>query len=131
MTKEEFDLAFKAEKFYRSTISPSHDIIITLDHHCIGGETGWLQIIHDLVWDLIELGWDRRIGQIKEKFGTLHFYVGATTEAVLDRIRKAEDLSVFTCGKCGNSHARQHEFNGWMLTRCTPCMEHQKDNAAT
>jgi len=57
--------------------------------------------------------------QIKEKFGTLRFYLNQTDE-VIDRIVSfAESMSGCTCEKCG-SPARQSK-GGWITTECTRC----------
>lgn len=43
-----------------------------------------------------------RILEIKEKYGTLHFYTNFTTDKLNAIICKYEDLSMLTCYKCGN-----------------------------
>lgn len=51
----------------------------------------WLPIVDRLIGDLIELGWDKTIIQIKEKFGGLRFYIGKSSDEIGARIRKAEE----------------------------------------
>lgn len=73
---------------------------------------GWVGIVDDLIADLIELGWDKDLQQIKEKFAGLRFYIGGgeydneTWEAISNRIRQAEQESLKTCGVCGSDEGR-------------------------
>jgi hypothetical protein len=40
---------------------------------------GWINILDRLAEDLVAMGWDRRLDQVKEKFGRLRFYVRTST----------------------------------------------------
>ena len=62
---------------------------------------GWLSLVERLIVDLIALGWDRDCQQIKEKFGGLRFYIGASTPEVRARIYAAEEEARVTCAVCG------------------------------
>lgn len=42
-----------------------------------------------------------RAFQVKEKFGTLRFYMETSTSEIQDAIREAEDKSAFICEVCG------------------------------
>lgn len=53
----------------------------------------WYPLIKELIDDLIALGWDKQITQIKEKYGTLRFYINSGTDAIHNRIEKAEEDS--------------------------------------
>ena len=56
------------------------------------------------------------VTQVKEKFGTLRFYVGAATDEHYNYIRFAEALSARTCEVCGApGKMRGH---GWYYTDC-------------
>jgi hypothetical protein len=39
---------------------------------------GWIPILDRLAEDLIALGWDRTLDQVKQKFGGLRFYIGSS-----------------------------------------------------
>lgn len=54
--------------------------------------------------------------QVKEKYGTLRFYVSNGTDAHYAYIDFAERLSAVTCEVCGNRGRRNHY--GWITTRC-------------
>lgn len=43
--------------------------------------------------------------QVKEKFGTLRFYMGTSTEEIQAAIREAEDKSALICEACGKPGA--------------------------
>jgi len=73
-----------------------------------------------------------QVQQVKEKFGTLRFYIGFAPKAIHDLIRKAENDSYFICERCGDD-VRTHEFDGyhsyyrddlgWVQTLCDKCLK--------
>ena len=81
---------------------------------------GWLEILERLAEDLVALGWDRGVYQIKEKFGGLRFYLRdeATTE-MCERVEQAQEESLRTCEDCGRP-GRLRKF-GWWRTLCDGC----------
>lgn len=65
-----------------------------------------------------------QIDQIKEKFGTLRFYVTFADDAIFDMINDAECKSAKTCEHCGNTgemKTRKGAF--WLQTQCEKCAE--------
>lgn len=60
--------------------------------------------------------------QVKEKYGTLRFYVNGANEEHNAYIDMAEAMSSVTCEVCGNKGRRSHF--GWIVTRCE---EHEDD----
>ena len=89
---------------------------------CVG--PGWKDIITSLYEDLIKLGWDRKVYQVKEKFGGLRFYIGEGTTEIFDRIALAEEASLETCEECGKPGTRRYE--GWVKTLCDEHAEMRK-----
>ena len=79
-------------------------------------DKGWYGILKRLIEDLIELGWDKQICQVKEKFGGLRFYTNGVSDDMYKRIRLAEDASYITCEKCGE--LGELRGGGWMATLC-------------
>lgn len=77
---------------------------------------GWYGIIKRLIVDLIELGWDKQICQVKEKFGGLRFYINSGSEEIWQRIQLAESASYITCEKCGE--LGELRCGGWIQTLC-------------
>jgi len=82
---------------------------------------GWHGLLKELIEDLIRLGWDRRVLQIKEKFGTLRFYVADRQPEYLDRIEAAVEHSAEICEECGKAGALRANEKGWYSTRCDAC----------
>jgi hypothetical protein len=86
---------------------------------------GWTGLVDELIEDLLELGWDKNLGQVKSKFGGLRFYIDVsemdedTYRAVQARIRKAEDESFKICEVCGEPGERTGK--GWIETLCPNC----------
>lgn len=79
---------------------------------------GWIGIIDRLAADLVALGWNRDLHQVKEKFGGLRFYIGVGTDAMHDRIDQSELESIKTCEVCGAPGKLRESSTGWLNTRC-------------
>ena len=58
--------------------------------------------------------------QIKEKFGTLRYYVYGGDSYAHNAIRKAEDESYNTCEKCGSKENVETK-GSWLKTLCNKC----------
>ena len=82
------------------------------------GGRGWMDLIKPLVQRCNEEG--VRIEQIKEKFGTLRFYVDSASEELYDAIHAAELASASICQYCGQP-GKQKVIRGWVYTMCGPC----------
>lgn len=78
--------------------------------------SGWGPLMDKLVEDITKLGWDGQIAQVKEKFGGLRFYVGHASDAIFERIAKAEKASYEICEECGMSGVLRR--GGWLKTLC-------------
>lgn len=84
---------------------------------------GWFQ----LLWDLSEKLEDEivksdnkikipLIRQVKEKFGTLRFYVSSDTDTIRTAIQEAERISSITCEICGEAGILRN--GDWLRTLC-------------
>lgn len=80
-------------------------------------QPGWYPLIKELIEDLIAMGWNKRITQVKEKYGTLRFYIGGGTDAIWDRIEKAEEDSEYICEVTGKPGKLRDDI-GWWKTLC-------------
>jgi len=60
-----------------------------------------------------------RASQVKEKFGTLSFYMSSATDEMWDLISEAERKSGETCEDCGAPGRRRG--GGWIVTLCDEC----------
>jgi len=86
---------------------------------------GWGDILERLVIDLANLGWNGEVMQVKEKFGVLCFYVGASNAAIRNRIDQAGEESAITCEWCGQLGSVDERYH-WMLTLCPQCSEKRR-----
>jgi len=118
MTREEFeDYLVSIGGLKNGYYSDRPNIVVCI---CECG-SGWLQMIHDLIEELIEAGWDKRICQIKEKFGGLRFYIGEGNTEIFDIISKYEELSYEICEKCGSTEDVETGGKGWISSLCSKC----------
>ncbi len=90
---------------------------------------GWHGLLQELVEDLVRIGWDRRLRQVKSKFGSLRFYVNQRDDAVRDRINLAEERSAETCEDCGKRGTTLQE-NRWYATLCEDCRSKRRAERA-
>lgn len=89
------------------------------ERSCVG--RGWHGLLKELIEDLIRLCWDRRALQIKERFGTLRFYVADRRPEYLERIEVAVEHSAEICEECGRAGSLRVRDSGWYATRCDAC----------
>ena len=95
--------------------------------HFFSVDNGWFPLIKELIEDLIALGWDKQICQVKEKYGGLRFYINGGSDEIFERITKAENDSYEICEKCGKSGELRNDI-GWYLTLCEEhYLEKKKD----
>jgi hypothetical protein len=96
---------------------------------CWGFEcgSGWEPIIRTLSERLTNLsnleGVHCVAVQVKEKFGTLRFYIDKSTDLMDAVIELAEKISAITCELCGNSGKLGGK--GWISVRCEKCKERE------
>jgi len=90
---------------------------------CFGFEhdDGWFELIYKLSEDLMTISSNLGIKppvavQVKEKFGTLRFYVDGYDESIGKRIDQAEAESAQICEVCGNQGKQRSQ--GWVRTLC-------------
>jgi hypothetical protein len=79
--------------------------------------SGWYPLLKDLIVDLIVLGWDKQICQVKEKFGGLRFYIYEGSDEIHARISKAENQSYEICEVTGKPGQLRTDI-GWIETLC-------------
>ncbi len=90
--------------------------------HCFSGVgKGWIPILDDMVKELVSLGWDKDLQQVKEKFGILRVYVGQTTDEMESVIAVAEERSRAVCEQCGAPGELNTSTRHWWFTACDPC----------
>lgn len=82
---------------------------------------GWYEITADLITDLIAMGWDKRLFQVKEKFGGGRFYIGEGGDMINKRISIWENETFATCEKCGTEENVSKAGPRWRRTLCDSC----------
>lgn len=93
---------------------------------CFGFECGdgWFNIIWNLSEELEKLHPNIKATQVKEKYGTLRFYIAGVPHEVFDDIYMAIDqatlLSAKTCEECGAPGQLCHA-GYWFRTLCPEC----------
>lgn len=93
---------------------------------------GWFQIIYDLskkleayiqelpfAGDGSETCFMPVASQVKEKFGTLRFYLANSDQTMEKMISDANHLSSITCEECGSPGSLRND--GWLHTLCDSC----------
>ena len=78
---------------------------------------GWILLLDDLITKLIALGWQKQLGQAKEKFGGLRFYADGLNELMEQVIDTAEAQSFNICEQCGRPGERR-STGTWLYTSC-------------
>ena len=87
------------------------------DAHYFECNEGWYPLIQQLIEDIIKLGWNRQVTQVKEKFGGLRFYINEGSPEVHARITEAEIKSYTICEMCGSPGETRRD-TGWYRTLC-------------
>jgi hypothetical protein len=102
---------------------------------------GWYEIVHDLsikIEKILEDYAERHkvpegeefaeiemfAIQVKEKYGTLRFYMSTSTDEIQNLIDDAEALSSQTCENCG-SPAKMRGIH-WYEVKCDKCYQEKK-----
>jgi len=115
MSKEEMDNFLVSIGGLKNGWKPDKSPII--DSYIFGVKEGWFPIIKELIEDLILLGWNKEITQVKEKFGGLRFYINGGTDEIHDRIVEAERKSYTICEITGKPGELRKDI-GWFRTLC-------------
>lgn len=85
---------------------------------------GWFDLIYQLCVQITEYaqknGLDPKAMQVKEKFGTLRFYMDGTDEVVDTMAEEAGVRSGTICEGCGAQGENKNRHN-WYSTLCSQC----------
>jgi hypothetical protein len=85
----------------------------------IGG--GWLPLVEETLRKLIEMGWNRHLAQVKQKFGQLCIYTGPLTPEMKQVVKEACKKADMICEECGKPHGLKVPLSG--LAICKECEE--------
>lgn len=85
---------------------------------------GWFDLLKECIENIKKVcertGDETKVAQIKEKFGTLRFYIDAGNDEVYDAIEEAERKSMITCENCGKPGSTRAD-RPWIQTLCDAC----------
>jgi hypothetical protein len=85
-------------------------------------DSGWNKLIDELVEKLNELPEEIYVTQVKEKYGTLRFYIASGSEKAFDIIDLYEEFSSHICEHCGEFYtAKERVSHGWIKILCNKC----------
>lgn len=95
---------------------------------CFECEDGWYELLHQLCLDIQAANPPENfcVVQVKEKFGTLRFYVDNSNKEIDDLIHEAEMKSSSICEYCGSTEkieTRADKGKYWIRTLCSECRE--------
>lgn len=93
--------------------------------HIVG--PGWSGIL-DHLYD--KLPKKLYVMQVKEKYGSLRFYIGSGSNRTFALIDKAEKESEITCEVCGKE-GKIFSIRGWYMCRCPECRKEEEIKSAT
>jgi hypothetical protein len=86
---------------------------------------GWKNIISKLVDEMFQLGWNGEFVQIKEKFGTLRFYLNKPVPISIEiLIEQAEIETKKHCRVCGSTQSVQGNYDSGFFAYL--CDKHRK-----
>lgn len=115
--------------FYDFIIRPLHSIPTYTEWDMM--PDGWkiafgkqylIDLKKQLKKDHILYSW--RITDLKEKYGTLHLYCNYGSKDLYNIIQKYEDLSYYTCIKCGKPATKLS--GGWICPYCDDCFNNNQ-----
>ena len=90
-------------------------------------DDGWFDLLHECIQEIKEAcekeKLDIKVNQIKEKYGTLRFYVCSYPESIRKIIDKAEERSAKTCESCGKPATVIKVRPHWVQCCCEECLE--------
>lgn len=83
---------------------------------------GWFNLLDELSEKLTKVSPECQAVQVKEKYGTLRFYVDCANDEAYDIISEYEGKSANTCEHCGSTD-NVTQTQGWIVTLCDKCMK--------
>lgn len=112
-------------KLYRGRSLGIRESLMCFGFEC---EDGWYNIIYNLSKKIEEIisqpGHDNCYAvQVKQKLGTLRFYMTISTDEIEDLIEKATEFTEHTCEICGEEGKMGETNHHWISCRCTKCAE--------
>ena len=132
MNKENTETLMKDfPSLYRGAKQPPTQNLMCFGFEC---DDGWFGLIYDLSRKLFDICPRVKAAQVKEKFGTLRFYVECVQANKADKvysvIQEAEIESGKICENCGSKKKVKCKSTGgsyWIKTLCEECRRKDED----
>jgi hypothetical protein len=87
-------------------------------------DDGWFELLKELIGSIRFIcesqDLDIRLNQVKEKYGTLRFYLDSETDEICELVNEAEKKSAKICESCGHE-GQLRVSRSWWYTRCDEC----------
>ncbi|MDI6785087.1 MAG: hypothetical protein QMD92_00100 [bacterium] len=106
-------------ELYVGVYRPLTENLMSFGFEC---SDGWFALLYDLSRALTKLDEGVVATQVKEKYGTLRFYIEGGSDEVFELIDKAEGKSATICEICGEL-GKLRSLGTWLKTLCD---EHYK-----
>lgn len=94
---------------------------ISREHALSSVGAGWADLVNEL-YDELPNG--AIVSDVKEKFGTLRFYVSNCSEEYQQFVDTIEELSRITCEACGEKGETRFDLS-WYKTLCDNCYDNE------
>jgi len=125
-----WDLSEKLEKLILNIAETCSMCGNTEDNHNYD-QNGIVKFCHDKTDKLQEFSSWRpdnlpAVSQVKEKYGTLRFYMTHSFDEIEDLISEAETKSETTCEECGKPGNLSGDY--WIKVRCKPCLKFEQES---
>jgi len=91
---------------------------------------GWFNLLWNLCVELKKTGFglsEEGASQVKEKFGSLRFYIYGGTDEQWKLIDEAEEASYTICEQCGKP-SEIRKVDGWFYNMCDTCYKEYLEN---
>ncbi len=86
---------------------------------------GWFEILKECIENIAKVCEQKelnlKVSQVKEKYGSLRFYMDEETDEISHIIQIAEAKSAEICEECGQPGEIRAGQYGWYNSRCDKC----------
>lgn len=111
-------------ELYRGVYLSIQENLMPFGFEC---SNGWFNLIYELSKKLDEIIKKNNLkdvyaSQVKEKFGTLRFYLTCGTDEIFDLVDEYERKSGDICEDCGRPGSLKSRGT-WLRTQCPECQE--------
>lgn len=116
-------LVEKYPKIFSQKGLPPNQSLMCFGFECGDGWFGLLDALCECIQHYVDEGNYHQVEatQVKEKYGTLRFYINGGDDYIWDVVEKAEIASGMVCEQCGRAGVLRGK--GWLFTMCDLCWD--------